>query len=174
MDMHLWVSPRYAILIVQELTEILADLDPDNADYFRQNAASYMVQLFALDRAFEELVAQSARQTVVFGDRFPFYHLMRAYGLTAYAAFPGCSAETQASPATIAYLIDKVNNEQIPVVFYLEFSTRLIANVIAEATDARLLELHSTHTISHADYAAGITYLDLMRRNLEHLREALS
>ena len=173
-DEHVWTSPQNVILIVQGLTEILAELDPDNAEYFRQNAASYLVQLLELDQAFAEVVAQSTRQTVIFGDRFPFQHLMDDYGLTHYAAFPGCSAETQASPATIAFLIDKVNEEQIPVVFYIEFSTRLTANVIAEATGAQLLELHSVHTISHDDYAAGVTYLELMTRNVEHLRQALN
>ena len=173
-DEHVWTSPQNAILIVQALTEVLAELDPDNAEYFRQNAVSYLVQLLELDRAFTEVVAQSTRQTVIFGDRFPFRHLMHTYGLSYYAAFPGCSAETQASPATIAFLIDKVNEEQIPVVFYIEFSTRLIANVIAEATGAQLLELHSVHNISHADYTAGVTYLELMTRNVEHLRKALN
>jgi len=173
-DEHVWTCPRNAILIVRALTEVLAEMDAANAYYFRQNAESFISVLNVLDMALVEAVANGVRTTVVFGDRFPFHYLMDTYGLTAYAAFDGCSAETQASPATIAFLIDKVNNENIPVVFYLEFSTRLIANVIAEATGARLLEMHSVHNVSQADFNAGVTYVELMWRNVEMLREALS
>jgi len=149
-------------------------MDPANAYYFRQNADTFIDQLRDLDRAFAEAVAGGVRTTVIFGDRFPFRYLMDTYGLTAYAAFDGCSAETQASPATIAFLINKIQDEGIPVVFYIEFSTRLIAEVIAEATGARLLEIHSVHNVSPADFAAGVTYIELMQRNVEVLREALS
>jgi len=173
-DEHVWTSPRNAILIVQALTDILAEMDPDNAEYFRGNAAAYIVQLQELDAAFVEVVASGLRRTVVFGDRFPFRYLMDAYGLTYFAAFTGCSAETQASPATIAFLINKVQEEDIPVVFHIEFSNLLIANTIVEATGARLVELHSAHNVSHADFNAGVTYLDLMWRNVDSLREGLN
>jgi zinc transport system substrate-binding protein len=161
-------------VIVRSLTETLSALDPDNAYYFRANAAAFIAELEELDRAFADVVANAARTTVVFGDRFPFRYLTDTYGLTYFAAFAGCSAETQASPATIALLIETVRRENIPVVFHIEFSNRLIANVIAEATGARLLELHSLHNVSHAEFAAGVTYLDLMRRNVQTLREALN
>jgi len=173
-DEHVWTCPRNAIVIVRALTETLSELDPGNAYYFRANAAAFITELEALDRAFVDLVANAARTTVVFGDRFPFRYLTDTYGLTFFAAFTGCSAETQASPATIAMLIETVRAENIPVVFHIEFSNRFIANVIAEATGARLLELHSLHNVSHADFTAGVTYLDLMRRNVETLREALN
>jgi len=159
---------------VRALTEILAELDPENAGYFRENSAAFVAELEDLDRAFTEVVADGARSTVIFGDRFPFRYLMDAYGLTYYAAFPGCSAETQASPATIAFLIDKVHAENIPVVFYTEFSARTIANVIVEATGARPLELHSAHNVSYADFTGGVTYIDIMNQNLKQLREALN
>jgi len=174
LDEHVWTSPQNAILIVEALTETLSELDPVNAGFFRENAARYIEELEALDQAFAEVVAQGVRHTVVFGDRFPFRYLVDAYGLAHHAAFTGCSAETQASPATIARLIELVEREEIPVVFYIEFSTLTIANVIAEATGARLLEFHSTHNVSAAEFQAGVTYVDLMRRNVEHLREALS
>ena len=160
-------------MIVESLTEILAELDEANADYFRERASAFIAELEALDAAFAEVAAQAVRHTIVFGDRFPFRYLAHAYGLTYYAAFPGCSTETQASPATIARLIETVRAEGIPVIFTIEFSNQQIANVIAEDTGARILELHSAHNLSHADFAAGVTYLDLMWRNVEHLREAL-
>ena len=173
-DEHVWTSPRNAIIIVEELVEVLVVLDPENSDYFRENAAYFIAQLEELEQAFHEVVAQGVRQTVVFGDRFPFRYLMHDLGLSVHAAFPGCSAETTASPATIAGLIETVRHEQIPVIFYVEFSSRLIANTIAEDTGASLLELHSAHNVSAADFAAGVTYLDIMWRNVEQLREALS
>ena len=149
-------------------------MDPGNADFFRTNAAAYIQELRALDQAFVDMVAQGVRSTVIFGDRFPFIYLTHAYNLTHYAAFVGCSSETQASPATVAFLIEKVRAENIPVVFYIEFSDQSIANVIAEATGARTLELHSAHNVSQVDFSAGITYLEIMYRNIEQLREALS
>ena len=149
-------------------------MDPDNAYFYRDNAAAYIVRLQELDAAFAQVVEEGVRSTVVFGDRFPFRYLMNTYGLTYFAAFPGCSVETQASPATIAFLIEKVRHENIPVVFHIEFSNRLIADVIAEATGARLIELHSANNVSHADFNAGVTYLDIMWRNVESLREGLN
>jgi len=152
----------------------LAELDPENAEYFRENAASFIAELEALDRAFAEVVAAGVRDVIIFGDRFPFRYLTDAYGLSYYAAFTGCSTETQASPATIAFLIVRVSALSIPVVFHIEISNRQIAEVIAEDTGARVLELHSAHNLSPADFNAGVTYLDLMTRNLEQLKEALS
>ena len=173
-DEHVWTSPLNTASIVLVITEILAEMDSYNAEYFRANAVAYIQELEALDQAFRQMVHEAARHTVVFGDRFPFRYLTELYGLHHYAAFIGCSSETQASPATVAFLIEKVQEENIPVVFYIEFSDRLIANVIAEAAGARLLELHSIHNVSHADFEAGVTYLELMTRNLEQLREALN
>jgi len=173
-DEHVWTSPRNAIIIVEQLTEILAQLDPDNADSFRANAAAYISALEELDSDFAEVVAGGVRNTLVFGDRFPFLYFTQAYGLSAYSALDGCGTQTQASPARIASLIDRLNEENIPVVFYIELSNHAIANVIAEETGVRMLELHSAHNVSHADFMAGVTFLDIMSRNLEHLREALS
>ena len=175
-DEHVWTSPQNAIAIVEALADILIELDPDNAEYFQANAVAYVAELEALDQAFAEVVEQGVRDTIIFADRFPFRYLMDAYGLHAYAAFPGCSAETQASPATIAELIGKINAEEIPVVFTIEFSSRLIANAIVADIDheVEILELHSAHNLSAADYAAGVTWLDIMQRNVNNLREALS
>jgi len=173
-DEHVWTCLRNAVTIVQALTDALAELDPDNAEFFRANAAAYIAELQELDQAFTEMISQAARTTVVFGDRFPFRYLTDTYGLTYHAAFTGCSPETQASPATIARLIETVRHENIPVIFQIELSDGGIARTIAVETGARILELHSAHNVSPADFSAGVTYLDLMRRNLEHLREALN
>ena len=149
-------------------------MDPANESFFRENAASFIDELRALDEEFAQVVSEGVRRTVVFGDRFPFRYLTDTYGLTYFAAFTGCSTETQASPGTIAFLIEKVQNENIPVIFHIEFSNLLIANTIARETGARLVEMHSTHNVSHADFNAGVTYIDIMRRNIESLREGLN
>ena len=174
LDEHIWTSPQNAALIIEALAEVLSEMDPTNSYFYRENAAAYIQEIMDLDQAFADVVAQGIRNTIVFGDRFPFRYLAHAYNLTYYAAFDGCSSETQASPARVAFLIEKVQNENIPVVFYIEFSDRAIANVIEEATGARLLKLHSIHNVSHSDFTAGVTYLELMLQNLEQLRKALS
>jgi zinc transport system substrate-binding protein len=173
-DEHVWTCPRNAIIIVEYLAEVLAEMDAANAEYFRANAAEFAAELRGLDAAFVEVVENAARRTVVFGDRFPFRYFADTYGLEYFAAFDGCSAETQASPARIAGLITLLQDESIPVVFHIEFSNLAIANVLSEATGARLVEMHSAHNVSRADFDAGVTYLDLMRRNVDALREGLN
>jgi len=173
-DTHVWTSPRNAIQIVRAITDALSEADPANAYFFRQNAAAYIEELQRLDAAFAEVVNNAARQTIIVGDRFPFRYFTDAYGLTYFAAFSGCSTLTDASPATIAFLINRVRDEQIPVVFHIELSNELIANVIAEETGARKLLLHSAHNVSWADFNAGLSYLEIKRRNVDNLRIALN
>jgi len=172
-DEHVWTSPRNSILIVQAITELLCGADPANAVFYRQNAASYIMELRQLDAAFSEVIAGARRRTIVFGDRFPFRYFADAYGLSYHAAFSGCSTQTDTSPAAITFLINKVRDEQIPVVFYIEFSNERIADVITEATGAGKLLFHSVHNVTRQDFNSGIGYLELMRRNVENLRIAL-
>jgi zinc transport system substrate-binding protein len=127
-----------------------------------------------LDGEFREVVKGGKRRTLVFGDRFPFRYFADAYGLDYFAAFPGCSTETEASVGTIVFLIDKVRAEEIPVVFYIEFSNEKIADTLCEATGAKKLLLHSAHNISRDDFQSGVTYLDIMTANVKALQEALN
>jgi zinc transport system substrate-binding protein len=173
-DEHVWTSPRNAILIVQRITDLLCEADNANAGFFRQNAAAYTSALEKLDAAFNEVVSGAKRKTVVFGDRFPFRYFADAYGLEYFAAFPGCSTETEASAATVAFLINKIRNEQIPVVFHIELSNERMANTISAETGAKKLLLHACHNISKRDFDAGLGYLDIMRTNVENLRQALN
>jgi len=168
-----WTCPRNAIIIVNVLANVLADLDPANAYYFMANAEAFIEDLRALDRDIVSAVAEGARRSVVFGDRFPFAYFVNTYGLIAHTAFDGCCAGTQASPATIAQLINTVNDENIPVIFHIELSNMAIANTIAAETEAVLLEFHSAHNVTPGEFNAGVTYLELMRRNLNNLWEAL-
>jgi zinc transport system substrate-binding protein len=172
-DEHVWTSPQNAILIVKAITETLCETDPVNADFFRQNALTYSKQLDELDRQFLAVVNGAKRKTIVFADRFPFRYFADAYGLSYYAAFPGCSTETEPSAATVAFLINKIRAEKIPVVFHLELSNERMADSVSGETSAKKLLLHACHNISKRDFDAGFGYLDFMRKNVENLREAL-
>lgn len=172
-DEHVWTSPKNAKLIVQAISDALCGADRAGAEIYRENAEAYIEKLDGLDASFRDVVDNAARSTIVFGDRFPFRYLADDYGLTYYGAFPGCSSETEASAATIAFLIDKINGEDIPIVFYIEFSNEKIADTLCESTGAGKLLLHSCHNISASDFEGGVGYLELMYQNVENLREAL-
>jgi zinc transport system substrate-binding protein len=172
-DEHVWTSPENAKLIVRKISETLSELDAANADVYKKNAGAYLEKLDKLDAAFKEVVNGAVRNTLVFGDRFPFRYFADAYGLKYFAAFPGCSTETEASAGTVAFLIDKVKAEKIPVVFHIELSNEKIANTIREATGAKNLLFHACHNISRDEFQKGATYLDLMTANIDVLKQAL-
>jgi zinc transport system substrate-binding protein len=172
-DEHVWTSPKNAILIVRAITELLCAADTANAGYFRQNAAAYTAELAELDAGFEKIMSGAKRKTIVFGDRFPFRYFVDAYGLEYFAAFPGCSTETEPSAATVAFLINKIKAEKIPVVFYIELSNEKMADTIYAETGAKKLPLHACHNVTKRDFDSGLGYLDFMRRNAENLKEAL-
>lgn len=172
-DEHVWTSPKNAKLIVQKISDVLCEVDEVNKEIYKKNTTEYLGKLDELDQAFQTVVDESVRKTIVFGDRFPFRYFADAYGLSYFAAFPGCSTETEASAATVAFLIDKIKEEQIPVVFHVELSNQKMANTISEATDAKVLLLHACHNVSKAEFESGVTYLDLMYKNVENLKEAL-
>jgi zinc transport system substrate-binding protein len=173
-DEHVWTSPRNAKRIVQRIADALCGADPRNAAAWKQNADAYMEKLDQLDSRFQAVVNGAARKTIIFGDRFPFRYFADAYGLTYFAAFPGCATETEASARTVAFLIDKIKTEKIPAVFHIELSNQKMANAIAEATGAKLLQLHSVHNLTRSDFEAGKTYLDFMNANVDVLEEALN
>lgn len=173
-DEHVWTSPQNAMRIVERLTEELILLLPEQEATLQHNRDAYLAKLSALDEGFQAVMQNAARTTVVFAERFPFLYLCRAYGITYYAALKGCSSNEEVSLKTIAFLIDKVNEEQLPAVFYIEFSSEKVANTIADATGVETLRLHSCHNVSKADFDNGVTYLDLMWQNVESLRKAVS
>ena len=172
-DEHVWTSPQNAARIVRAITDALCAIDGANAALFRQNAKDYTAQLDALDKEFQAVVDGARRKTIVFGDRFPFRYFADRYGLSYYAAFPGCSTETEPSAATVAFLINKIKVENIPVIFHIELSNEKMADAISEAAGAKKLLLHSAHNISKKDFERGVTYADIMRGNITNLREAL-
>ncbi|MDR1216610.1 MAG: metal ABC transporter substrate-binding protein [Treponema sp.] len=172
-DEHVWTSPKNVVRIVRVITDALCEIDVANAEVYRQNAVAYTAKLDALDEEFQAVVTNGSRRTIVFGDRFPFRYFADAYGLAYFAAFPGCSTDTEPSAATVAFLIDKVKTEQIPVIFHIELSNERMADIIAESTGAEKLLLHACHNISKRDFDAGKTYLDFMQANVKSLQTSL-
>jgi len=172
-DEHVWTSPKNAKIIVQTISNVLCETDAENADIYKENTAAYLNRLDDLDAKFQDVVDSAARNTLVFGDRFPFRYLADAYGLEYFAAFPGCAAETEASAATVAFLIDKVSAENIPVVFHVELSNQKMANIISEETGAKVLLFHACHNVTKDEMANGVSYIDLMNQNVVNLKEAL-
>jgi len=172
-DEHVWTFPGNAMLIVNAIADLLCEADPANADFYRKNSIAYITKLAELDTAFREVTANAKRKTIVFADRFPFRYFADAYNLKYYAAFPGCSTETEPSAATVAFLINKIKAEKIPVVFHIELSNERMADAISAETGAKKLLLHACHNVSKKDFDAGLGYLDFMRKNVENLREAL-
>ena len=173
-DEHVWTSPKNAIEIVKKLTSELSKVDPVNANYYKENSKNYIKKLENLDKKFEDVVKNGKRKEIIFGDRFPFRYFVDRYGLKYYAAFPGCSTDTEASASTVAFLTNKVKEDKIPVIFHIELSNNKIAKSIAEATGAKMLQLNAVHNVTKEDFEKGETYLSLMEKNLKPLEEALN
>ena len=174
MDEHVWTAPANAAEITRKIGEHLAELEPENsADYLR-NAAAYAGEIEQLDAAFEDFFDGLPNRTIVFGDRFPLRYFAEAYDLDYYAAFPGCGTQTEPSAATIAFLVEKVRQEEIPTVWYIEFSNHLVADGVAEAAGVGTAMFHTCHNVSRAEIDAGATYCSLMEENLRTLQSYMS
>ena len=173
-DEHIWTSPRIAMGLCRAIAGTLQKADPEHAQNYARRLETYLAELSELDQAFTEVVADGNRHMVVFGDRFPLLYFCKTYGLEYRAAFHGCAGDTEPSLATLKYLIDKVQEEGIPVVYTIELSSRKVAQAIAETTGAKVLTFQSCQTVSRQDFDAGATYLSLMRQNVAALKEGLA
>ena len=173
-DEHVWTSPTNAITMIEKIKEEIVKIDSDNKDLYEKNLNNYVLELSKIDAEIKNIVENSKRKEIIFGDRFPLRYFTEAYGLTYYAAFPGCSEATEASAKTISFLIKKVKSDKIPVVFKIELSNGKIANTIAKEANAKVLEFHSAHNITKDDFTSGLTYIDIMRNNIKSLSEALN
>lgn len=173
LDEHVWTSPVNAALITREICSRLCEIDEVNTEYYTARCDAYTAQLAELDAEFHRVADNAPHKTIVFADRFPMRYFTREYGLEYFAAFPGCSSETEPSAKTVAFLIDRVREEKLPAVLYMEFSNEKMADVICEDTGCKKLPFYSAHNVTAEQFEAGVTYLDLMRTNLETLKEAL-
>ena len=173
MDEHVWTSPKNAAKISEAIAQHLAFLDSANASKYADNFKAYEEKLMALDQKFQAVVDSGSKHTIIFGDRFPLRYFADAYGLEYYAAFVGCSTQSDASAATVAFLIDKVKEENLPVVFHIELSAHKIADAIADATGAEVALFHSCHNLTKDEMDQGASYLSLMTANVDALAKAL-
>ena len=173
-DEHVWTSLRNATQIINSLQNTLADIAPDDRLFFVKNAQNYTDKLTQLDSKFQAIVDKAPRRTLVFGDRFPLRYFAEDYHLKYWAAFPGCSEQTEASGKTVASLIEQINAESIPVVLKIEMTSDNLAQTIAEATGAKVLTFQTAHNVSADDFRNGRTYADIMAENLQVLKEALN
>lgn len=172
-DEHVWTSPRNAKLICEKIASALCEADPEGEAEYKAALESCSQELDELDAAFKEVVANGVRDTIIFADRFPLLYFAKAYGLEYYAAFPGCADETEPSAATVVFLIEKVREEGIPVVFHIELSNEDMADTICEETGAEKMLFSACHNVTKEQFEAGVTYLELMWANVDALREAL-
>ncbi len=172
-DEHVWTSPLNAIKITQAICNALVETDGDNADFYKDNTEKYILELETLDKKFETALVNGKNDFIVIGDRFPLRYLTERYEIEYYSAFPGCSAQVEANPVTIANLIDKVKSNNIPVVFKVDLGTGKVAESISESTGAEVSTLFSCHVISVEDFKKGESYISLMERNLENIAFAL-
>ena len=175
-DEHVWLSLRNAQVLVKSISDALQKIDSANADTYKKNADSYIESLKALDADYKAAVDAASTKTILFGDRFPFRYMVDDYGLSYYAAFAGCSAESEASFETITFLSKKVDELSLPAVLTIEGKDKRIAETIIENTaskNQKVLTLDSMQSVSSSDVKNGTTYISIMESNLSVLKEAL-
>ncbi len=175
-DEHVWLSLKNAAVLVESISDAVQKIDPDNAESYKKNAAAYVEKLNALDAEYKAAVLAASVRTLLFGDRFPFRYLVDDYGLSYYAAFVGCSAETEASFETITFLAQKVDELSLPAVMTIEGTDHRIAETIVQNTqtkDQKILTMDSMQSVTAKDVENGTTYLSIMEKNLSVLKDAL-
>ena len=175
-DEHVWLSLKNAKTLVGAISAALQEIDPDNKDAYAANADAYGQKLSALDAEYQKAVSAGTYKTLLFGDRFPFRYLVDDYGLSYYAAFVGCSAESEASFETVSFLAKKVDEGKLPCVLTIEGKNHKIAETIVQNTagkNQKILTMDSMQSTTSQDVANGTTYLSLMAKNLDVLKEAL-
>ena len=173
MDEHVWTSPANEVLIVSNLSSFLSEINEEKREEYERGRDERLEALSELDRDIRDTVAAAEGNTLIFASRFPLLYFVREYGLDYYAAFPGCAEETEPSARTIAFLIDKAKELEIPAVLYIELSSPSLARVIAEEAGCGVREFNSAHNVTALEFRSGADYISLMRENLEVLREVL-
>ena len=175
-DEHVWLSLRNAQKFCDEIAEALCNIDPSNEANYKANLASYKEKLSALDEEYKNACDSATQKTVLFGDRFPFRYLTEDYGLTYYAAFVGCSAETEASFKTVVFLAEKTDELSLPAILTIESGNDKIAASVRDNTKEKnqeIMTMHSMQSVTNKDIQEGVSYVSLMEQNLEVLKKAL-
>lgn len=173
-DGHIWTNLSYAAQMVEFIADKLSEKDNENAEQYSLNAEKYSKAILALEADFEKMISQSARKEIVSGSRFAMINFADEFSLEYTAAFDSCVDNTEPSAAVMAKIIDKINADNIPVIFYEELTEPKIARAVSEETGAKMLLLHSCHNVSASELENGETYLSLMAQNYYNLKEALN
>lgn len=168
-DPHIWTSPKNAMIMVNNILEALCEVDPVNADYYKDNANAYLAELEELDHELEDVVANAKRETIYHGGRFAMQYLTNQYGIH-YVSAP---FEAEPSASLVAQMIKEIKEQNIPVIYYEELVDPKISQMISDETGAKMLLLHSCHNVSKEDFNNGVTYLSLMKQNVENLKVGL-
>lgn len=175
-DEHVWLSIKESQIFVSAIAEAIAEADPEHADYYRANSDAYNAKLGELDAKYQQVVDNASNKTLIFADRFPFRYLVDDYGLNYYAAFSGCSAETEASFSTVTFLAEKMDEYGLDTVLVLEGSDKSLANTVVANTasgNKNILVLDSLQSSTRSEIEAGKSYIGVMESNLEVLKTAL-
>ncbi|MCH5190529.1 MAG: zinc ABC transporter substrate-binding protein [Oscillospiraceae bacterium] len=173
-DPHIWTSPVNAIKMIENICSALCELYPEHEAVYRQNAESYIEKLKELDSDIRTVINSAKRREIVCGGEFALLYFATEYGLRYTAAYDSCGGESEPSPRRVAQIIDKINEDNISVIYYGELSNTAVADTIAADTGAEALLLHSCHNVTREDFENGATYLSLMRQNLENLEKGLN
>lgn len=173
-DEHIWTSPKNAQLMLSAVYDAICKVDPSDKQTYTKNKDAYAKQLSDLDNAYRSAVDNAKNKTIVLADKFPFRYLAHEYGLEFSAAFAACSDESEPGVSTMIKLTKTIKENNIPAVYYLEFSSTKIADTLCDETGATKLMLHSCHNVSKQDIENNVSYVDLMKKNLENLKLTLN
>jgi len=172
-DPHVWTSPKNAIIIANAIGDALADIDAENDESYAAACANYVEKLKKLDAEYEAMVAKARNKTIVFAEKFPFRYLCDHYGISHYSAFEGCSTQSEPGLATLVSLARIIKDNGLNAVLTVEFSTATVADWLAKETGAKIMRLHSCHSLTAEEFKAGESYISLMEENLRVLEEAM-
>ena len=172
-DPHIWTSPVIAKQMLNNILEEIIKEDPENEAYYRENANKYLKELDELDSQFRTLSDEADIKTIYFADKFAMYYFVEEYGFSYASAYDSCSAETEPSAKLVAKMVDEVKENQVKAIYYAELSNHKAADTISKETKADKLLLHSCHNVSKDEFNKGVTYVSLMKQNLENLKIGL-
>lgn len=173
-DPHIWLNPQNAIGMVNNITDELCNIDPENTSYYKENAKNYIVQLNLLDTDIENKIKKSSKNKIAFGGTFAYMYFIKRYNLEYISAYESCGEDTEPSASNVKKVIDYMKQNDIHVIFYQELSSGKIADAIAAETGATKLVFHTIHNASQKEINNGETYISLMKKNLENLEKALN
>lgn len=173
-DEHIWTSPENAIRMVKSICDSLSKKDGENTASYQKRSEDYIKEIAAVDTQIRETVNSAENKFILVADRFPFLYLTEHYGIEYEAAFGGCAVSTDISIKTMSRLVKVCEEENLKYAYFTELSNKNIANALSEQTGVKLLELHSAHNVTLDDFKSGVTYVDIMRRNLNALKEGMN